>query len=100
MPRVSFTVPHSLAHSEALERIKQKAAATLQQYAAHVRDLKECWNESVFDFSFGVMGMGIKGSLAVEPAEVRMTADVPLMALAFRGVIEQQVKKELGALLS
>ena len=100
MPRVSFSVPHSLAHPDALERMKQKALAVVQQYAGQVRDLKQQWNESVLSFSFAAMGMGIKGAVAVEPSTVTFTADVPLLAMAFRGTLERQVRDEVNRLLA
>jgi hypothetical protein len=97
---MSMSVPHGLPQGEALRRVKDKAAAVLRQYAAQLHNLQESWNDYAYAFSFAVMGMAIKGTVVIESAEVKLGAQVPLVALPFRGAIEKQVREELAQLLA
>jgi hypothetical protein len=94
-----MSVPHGLPQPEALRRIKEKAAAVLHQHATHLHNLQESWSDYAYAFSFAVMGMAIKGTVVIESAEVKLGAQVPLMALPFRGAIEKQVREELAKVL-
>jgi hypothetical protein len=41
MPKLTVTVPHSLAQDEALSRIKEAIAQAKSQHSANVNDLQE-----------------------------------------------------------
>ncbi len=100
MPRINFEVPHSLGLDEATRRLKEKLAAALTQYQSHVSDLREQWNDHTLSFALKAMGMGVSGTVAVEPEQVKVAADLPIAAAFFKGVIEQRLRQEIGALLT
>ena len=45
------------------------------------------------------MGMSISGTVAVEPDRVKLDASLPFAAVMFKGMIEQQIRKEIDGLL-
>jgi hypothetical protein len=54
----------------------------------------------VLTYSFKAMGIAVQGTLTVEPADVKLDAELPWVAMAFRGTIESKVREELGKLLA
>jgi hypothetical protein len=100
MPRMTMSVPHGLSQEEALRRIKTKSQDVLSQFGGQVKDLEEAWADHVYSFRFATMGMKIRGKVQVESSEIQLEAEVPLFALAFRGMVEGRVRSELGEILA
>ena len=100
MPSLNMSAAHALGADEALRRLKEKFHAVHQAYGAQVSDLRETWEGNVLSFGFKAMGMKVAGTVTVEDGQVRLAADIPLAALMFRGLIEQRIRQELGALLA
>lgn len=100
MPHISIVIPHHLTQEEALTRIKQKAAAIRQTYQNQVAGASDEWEENKLTFAFAAMGIQVKGNLVVEPHEVQIGVDVPMMAMMFRGPIERRAREELEQLLA
>ncbi len=44
--------------------------------------------------------MNVSGTLVVEEAAVKLDAQLPLAAVIFRGMIEQQIREELQRVLA
>ena len=44
--------------------------------------------------------MAVSGTVAVEPDQVKMDAELPFAAMFFKGVIEQRLRHEVGSLLA
>jgi putative polyhydroxyalkanoate system protein len=99
MPSISVAVAHHLGQEEAVRRLKEKAGAVKNSYATQVRDAEDRWEGNTLTFGFSAMGFRIAGTVAVEPAEVRVTAQLPMLALAFKGAIERRIRGELEELL-
>jgi predicted DNA binding CopG/RHH family protein len=99
MPKLAFNVPHQLSQDEATQRLKQRVADARQSYQQQVSGFEETWSDSRLDFRFSTMGITVKGHVTSAPAEVRVHADLPLIALPFKGTIEKQVREELTRLL-
>jgi Putative polyhydroxyalkanoic acid system protein (PHA_gran_rgn) len=100
MPSVQLTIPHQLGQEEALARLKGLLAKVKNRYQNQISDLQESWNDNVVDFSFKTYGFGISGQMAVEPADVRFDAKVPMAAMMFKGKIEQTLRDEITRVLS
>jgi hypothetical protein len=99
MPKLAFNVSHQLSQDEATRRLKERVAAARQSYQHQVSGFEEKWSDSRLDFRFSTMGITVKGHVTSAEAEVRVHADLPLVALPFRGTIEKQVREELRKLL-
>jgi hypothetical protein len=100
MPRLKFAVPHSLGSDEAARRLKEKLAAALAEHGHHLSDYHEQWRDHTLDFGFRAMGMAISGTVAVEPSQVLVEAELPFAAMLFKGTIEQRLRAEVGAVLA
>lgn len=100
MPQLSVDVPHQLDQSEAKRRLIEKIADARATAGTQVTDLEENWNDNEASFAFQVVGMKVAGTMAVEPDQVRVKADLPFAAIMFRGMIEQRVRQEIGDALA
>lgn len=100
MPKLSVSIPHALTQEEALRRLKDRLELARGSLQEHVSNLQEHWEGNEVQFSFTTHGFGVKGCLRSEPSEVRVQADLPLPALIFKKMLEQQIREELTKVLS
>src|SRR4029079_2982687 len=100
MPSYHVAVPHTLGPNTARARVEQFLDAVQRDYAEQVRNVSGEWEENQLHFRFVTSGLNISGSLLVEENQVEVTGSLPLVAVLFRGKIEQQIRGELGKLLS
>jgi len=100
MPKLFITVPHSLGQDDATERLREQFISAKDAYGEHVSNLKAQWDANVLNFRFTTFGATVKGSVTAEPSEVKVHANLPLMAAMFKGTIEQQIRDRLTKLLA
>ncbi len=100
MPKLALTVPHTLSQEEATRRLQERLNVARQTFHDRVQNLEEHWEGHRLTFRFNTFGFSIQGELASEPAEIRLNADLPLAAMMFKGIIEQQVRDELSRILA
>ena len=100
MPSISLAVPHTLGQEEATSRLKHGFGNIRQTYQQHVSDLEETWDGNVLTYRFKAFGFTIKGTVAVEPSEVKLNSNLPLAAVMFKGTIEQQIRDQVTKLLA
>jgi hypothetical protein len=100
MPRLTFAMPHSLGSDEARRRLKDKLAAALAEHKDRLSDFREQWQEHTLTFGFRALGIAVGGTVAVEPAQVTVDAELPFAAMLFKGAIEQRLRQEVGTLLA
>jgi hypothetical protein len=95
-----MATPHALGQEEAIRRLKEKFEAIRTAYHAQVSELREQWQENTLSFAFKAVGMKIAGTVTVGASEVLLAADLPLKAVVLKGLIERQIRAELGTLLA
>ena len=100
MPQLTIEVPHALGQAEAVQRLQQQFSVAQEAYRSHISELHQEWADGALTFSFRVAGLNISGTLVVEEAAVKLDAHLPLAAVIFRGMIEQQVREELERILA
>lgn len=100
MPSLTVSVSHQLSEQEAAQRLKERYEAAKKVYGGHVSDFEEQWNDRGLHCRFRAYGMKFAGQVESHPGEVQVRLDLPLLAMAFKGKIEQAVRQELGAALS
>jgi hypothetical protein len=100
MPRLTLAVPHSLTPDEAKQRLKDKFTAALAEHQERVSHLHEEWRDHTLSFAFQAFGMGVSGTVAVEPNQVKLDAELPFAAVLFKGAIEQRLRQEVNVLLA
>jgi hypothetical protein len=100
MPKLTVTVPHTLDPQEATKRLQGFLERVRSRYADQVSDLEEEWGENSGTFGFKTYGFNVKGSMAVEPNQVRVEGDLPFAAMMFKGRVEQTIRENLERLMS
>ena len=99
MPKLSIAVNHALDQGEVIQRLKNESNLLQSSFGNQVQDFHEDWSDKGLTFRFKAMGMSVDGSVAVEPNQILTTANVPLAAMMFKGMIEAKVKSRLEELL-
>ncbi|ADB17972.1 hypothetical protein Psta_3308 [Pirellula staleyi DSM 6068] len=99
MAGFNAAVPNPVGQSRAKELLEAFIESMRSQYGEQVEDLEGEWMEHQLRFSFTTMGIDVNGNLFVEEKEVRIQGQLPMMAMMFRGTIEQRIKDELNKLL-
>ena len=100
MPKLSLGISHQLTQAEATQRLKDRLAGVKEAYGDQVSGLEEKWSDHRLDFRFSTFGVTIKGDVTSAPTEVRINADLPMMALMFKGTIEQRLREEFSKALA
>lgn len=100
MPKLSVSIPHTLSQEEATRRLQEHFQTVFQKFQEHVQNYEEQWEGNQLQFRFTTFGFGVQGNVNSEPSEVRVNADLPLTAMMFKGMIEQQVREELTRALA
>jgi len=89
-------IPHTLGREEATRRIKEQ----LPKARDKVTELEEQWQDHTLTFHFKAMGFKVGGTMVVEETAANLDLDLPLAAMMVKGMIEQRVRGELGAILA
>jgi hypothetical protein len=86
---------HGLGRAEAIKRLKDKFDVVRAKHGGQASDLVEQWTDNVLSFAFKAMGMHVSGTVTIDDSSIRLSAKLPLAASMFKGMIEQQIRKEL-----
>ncbi|HEU5433413.1 MAG TPA: polyhydroxyalkanoic acid system family protein [Thermomicrobiales bacterium] len=100
MPKLTVVVPHELTQDEALARVKGMVDRLRQRHGGQVTDLHEQWDGYVGTFSGKSRGMQLTGEIAVRPHDIEVSGQLPLLASAFKGQIEQRIRDGAAELLA
>jgi hypothetical protein len=99
MPKINVVVHHDLPENVAAERIRSMIPTLKQQFSGMVTDLNETWTGKKGQFSFKVKGMDVNGEIEVKENKVIVDGEIPLLALPFKGRIEDTIKEQAAILL-
>jgi len=100
MPGFSTEVSHALGKAEAATRLRSFVEDVQERFKDQVSQVDGAWNDNVLDFSLTTFGMTVTGSLTVDESVVRVSGQLPMAAMPFRGTIEQSIADELNQALS
>ena len=100
MPKLTIGIPHTLGQEAATERLKGILEKMKERYQSQISDLAESWQGNVLSYGFKTFGIAIKGTMDVQPTEVKVDADLPFAAMMFKGRIEQELKTTLARWLT
>jgi putative polyhydroxyalkanoate system protein len=100
MPSLSVAVPHVLGQEQATQRLKERFGQLKDRFGSSVSDLEEQWDGHALKYGFTTLGVRVRGSVTTDDSEVRVTAELPLLAMAFKGTIETQIRDELAKVLA
>lgn len=97
---LDVAVPHQLGRAAARARIEARLPEIAGSLPAFVEKPEGAWRGDVFEFGFSALRRHISGRIAVLDRTVEITADLPLIALAFRRTIAETVRSRCEAVLS
>ncbi|HWA99832.1 MAG TPA: polyhydroxyalkanoic acid system family protein [Pirellulales bacterium] len=99
MPKINFSVPHSMTAADASAKLHEFMPRIRSQYQDQIKDVTENWNGNTLEFSFKTLGFTFKGTLASQDNNTDVVLEIPLAAMMVKGRIEQEVKGGLQKLL-
>jgi hypothetical protein len=100
MPEFKTEVAHGLGQEQAVVRLKQFVEEVRDRFEDQVDDASGAWAGNVLDFSLVASGISISGQLTVEDTRARVAGNLPLIAIPFRGMIEQRIAQQLQTALT
>jgi hypothetical protein len=93
-------VPHNLTEEEAALRLRSHFDKLQEQHGHQVQGFESEWEEKCLRCRFSTMGVNVKSTVTVEPSQVVIDTELPMIAMMFKGVIEQQIRSELSQALA
>lgn len=100
MGQLTMEVPHNLGKEEAGARLTGFLEQKRDEYSEHLGGLEADWTGEELTFSFATTGIKVNGNMVVEDGCVRINAKLPLVAMMFKGKIEQTIRNELNTVFS
>jgi hypothetical protein len=100
MPKLSVAVPHSLHEEEVAERLRNRFDELHEEHGHKVNDFDSQWEGNRLRCSFSTLGVNVRAEVTIEPSQVTIDTELPLVAMMFKGAIEKQIRSELGQVLA
>jgi hypothetical protein len=100
MPNLNMVIPHQLLPEEVLIRIKKMLNKIKDENPDKISEVKEQWTGYTGEFSFTAQSFLFYGKITVEPFQIKLDAELPLVAMIFKGKIEETIRKEAERLLT
>jgi hypothetical protein len=91
---MKITIPHSLGAAEARRRVETHLQAYRAQFARHIDDVVERWENNTLYLDVKARGYRGNGSIEVGDSEVTLEGGLPLFAKAFESRIRAAVVRE------
>lgn len=99
MPKLNMVIPHQLSQKEALIRIKRMLKKIKDENPDKISEVKEQWTGYTGEFSFTAQSFQFSGRILVEPSEIKLDAELPFVAMMFKGKIEGTIRQQVTELL-
>lgn len=100
MPKIAFSIPHTLDRAEADARLKSYLEHLKTKLDGQFTDLEENWAGDRGTFSFKSFGLKFQGEIGVADTQVDVALDIPFAAVVFKGKIESEMKEKLAKALA
>ena len=95
MPKIAFSIPHTVGRAEADARLKSYLEHLKGKLDGQFSDLEESWSGDKGNFSFKSFGLKFNCEVNVGDTQVDVGLDIPFAAVVFKGKIEQEMKEKL-----
>jgi predicted NBD/HSP70 family sugar kinase len=99
MAKFNMVVPHALPQGEALRRIRGEIENLKREYGERVGDLRDSWRDDTYLFEGLTHGFAVSGVVLVKPSQIEIAANLPWLAMPFKGRIEAVIRERLSSLL-
>ena len=99
MAKFNMGLPHALPQDEALRRIRAEVETLKGEYGDKVGDLRDSWNDDSYEFQGVTQGFAVSGVILVRPSQIEISANLPWLAMPFKGRIEAAIRERMRNLL-
>ncbi len=100
MKPLEVRVPHGLEKPEVRRRLDAAVERARRDYADKVSSLEARWEtEDHLVVDVVVLGMEIHGDIEVEPAQLVVRLELPVMLTMFTGQVRSGIEERIGGLL-
>lgn len=99
MPKIKINVPHKVSQEEVIKRLKNFSAELKKEHGDTISNLQERWENNKVEIDLSVKGISTKISMEITPQELIIIGKIPLIALPFKGKIEQTIKDKVEELM-
>tara|TARA_Y100000296_G_C5139626_1_gene240250 strand:+ start:421 stop:732 length:312 start_codon:yes stop_codon:yes gene_type:complete len=96
MPKVEGTYSHSMTKEEAADASKRAVTKLLSAFEATDTTVTSDGEDNV-GFSCKSRGFSITGKVLIKDNEVDVTVALPMMAIAFKGLVQKAMDKHIPA---
>jgi len=100
MPKFNVTVPHTLSHQEAADRLNRFIEILRDKFKGQVTDLDQSWDAGALAFRFKTFGIPLSGKIVVAEDKLAVDGDLPFTAIMFKGKIESAIREQLERLMT
>ena len=94
MPKVEGTYPHSMTKEQATDASKKAITKLLAAFEATDTTVASDGEDNV-GFSCKSRGFSITGKILIKDNEVNATIALPMMAIAFKGLVQSAMDKHI-----
>jgi len=94
MPKVEGTYPHSMTKVEATNASKKAITKLLAAFEATDTTVTSDGEDNV-GFSCKSRGFSISGKVVIKESEIDVTVALPMMAIAFKGLVKAGMDKHI-----
>jgi Putative polyhydroxyalkanoic acid system protein (PHA_gran_rgn) len=99
MAKFNMVVPHELPHGEALRRIRSEIENLKREYGDKITSFRESWSNNTYAFEGVGRGFTVPGAVTVGSSQIEIQAELPWLAIPFKGRIEAVIRERLISLL-
>ncbi len=89
----TVSVPHKLSEDEAKKRIEDLITGMREKYGDKISNFQGQWTGYSYVFSLSAMGFSASGKMIIEPDQVVLSANLPLLAQVFQDKIEKAIRE-------
>lgn len=100
MPNISLSFPHNLGKEEAIRRVHNTIERERISKANIVANTTEKWvGDDHVDWTMTIFTYPISGSLDIKETSVDVVLQLPMIAAAATGMIQNQLEQEIAGML-
>ena len=94
MPKVQGTYPHEMSQEQAVNVVKNAVNQLLDSFEATDVDVTDDGRDNI-KFSCKSRGFSIDGKAVIKDNEIDVVVNLPMLAMAFKGLVKAGMDKQI-----
>tara|TARA_R110002020_G_scaffold423470_1_gene632575 strand:- start:74 stop:397 length:324 start_codon:yes stop_codon:yes gene_type:complete len=94
MPKVEGTYPHSMDEEQVVVASREAVAKLLDSFEGTDVDIVDDGKDNV-GFSCKSRGFNISGKVFIKENEINVVVNLPMLAMAFKGLVQAAMDKQI-----